>query len=167
MISSPSIVPALLELERLFHFFNQELWEGKLRCPVITLQNLPSSTIGFYSENAVQCGQKHIDEIAVTFEAVGQGVQCLVEVLLHEMVHLSNSQQGINDCTNRQYHNKSFRCEAERVGLVVAERKGFGFCITALGPVLKRLLKKAKVDKTAFNFARNPKALRTRDGRGG
>jgi len=162
-MSRPSIVPALLELERMFDFFNAELFDGKLRRPIITICSTPDNTYGYYAEKGVECNKKCVDEIAIMFEAFKGGANVVLEVLLHEMVHLSNAQKGIEDCSNRQYHRKSFKYEAERIGLCVSRRKGFGYSVTALTPLLKKLIRTALPEKSAFQLTRNPQAVRIGD----
>lgn len=51
--------------------------------------------------------------------------------MLHEMVHLYNLERKIKDTSNRGvYHNRKFKEEAERRGLVIEHHEKYGWTIT-------------------------------------
>jgi hypothetical protein len=50
--------------------------------------------------------------------------------LLHEMIHIKNHQEEVQDCTTNHYHNKYFLNVALEVGMVVIKHKTQGWSIT-------------------------------------
>jgi len=147
----PTLVPALCELERLFDFYNFQFWEGQLRLPLVTVY-AGSRSLGHFHEFGITCEGENEHEINIAYETFEYGHEAVCNVMLHEMVHLANFQQGIKDCSDRQYHNKNFKKEAERVGLIVTQRKGLGFATTELGKELKVLLKDEGFNKFSFKL---------------
>lgn len=58
----------------------------------------------------------------------------ILGTLVHEMVHLHNHLDGIEDCSRSgQYHNTKFKSAAEAAGLAVEKMQGFGWAKTWIG----------------------------------
>ena len=54
------------------------------------------------------------------------------QTLLHEMVHLQNLKDNIQDTSRSgKYHNKRFKETAEKYGLCVEKSEKYGYCITS------------------------------------
>lgn len=130
------------KLEELFEKFNNELFEGKLEKPIITVNNNHNKkrlAYGWCTVSKVWKNEDKADfyEINICSDFLNRDIKETSSTLIHEMVHLSNLSNGIVDCSRGgTYHNKKF-CElAEKVGLIVEYSKKYGFSHTELGEKL-------------------------------
>lgn len=128
-----SITDAIKKLEVIFDKANEKFYDNKLIRPIITIQTGKRSVLGWCS-----VGKRWVDsdnsyyEINIVAENLARSLDDIVETMLHEMVHLYNSQHGVSDCTRTQYHNKKFKEVAEAHGLI-AEKAGYrGYTLTKL-----------------------------------
>lgn len=138
-MSEASLKPVIDELETLFSKFNARFFENKLERPVITVY--PDHTRGAYgwctSWKAWQNGAKEggFYEVNLCAEYLNRPYEETCSTLLHEMVHLLNLQDGVQD-TSRSgtYHNKKFKETAEAHGLIVEKGEKYGWHKTSLSP---------------------------------
>ena len=138
-MSEASLKPVIDELETLFSKFNARFFENKLERPVITVS--PDHTRGAYgwctSWKAWQNGAKEggFYEVNLCAEYLNLPYEETCGTLLHEMVHLLNLQDGVQD-TSRSgtYHNKKFKETAEAHGLIVEKGEKYGWHKTSLSP---------------------------------
>lgn len=138
-MSEASLKPVIAELETLFSNFNARFFENKLESPVITVSQ--DHTRGAYgwctSWKAWQNGAKEggFYEINLCAEYLNRPYEETCGTLLHEMVHLQNLQDGVQD-TSRSgtYHNKKFKETAEAHGLIVEKGEKYGWHKTTLSP---------------------------------
>ena len=138
-MSEASLKPVIDELETLFSKFNARFFENKLESPVITVS--PDHTCGAYgwctSWKDWQNGTKEggFYEINLCAEYLNRPYEETCGTLLHEMVHLLNLQDGVQD-TSRSgtYHNKKFKETAEAHGLIVEKGEKYGWHKTSLSP---------------------------------
>lgn len=138
-MSEASLKPVIDELETLFSKFNARFFENKLERPVITVS--PDHTRGAYgwctSWKAWQNGAKEggFYEVNLCAEYLNRPYEETCSTLLHEMVHLLNLQDGVQD-TSRSgtYHNKKFKETAEAHGLIVEKGEKYGWHKTSLSP---------------------------------
>lgn len=138
-MSEASLKPVIAELETLFSKFNARFFENKLERPVITVS--PDHTRGAYgwctSWKAWQNGAKEggFYEVNLCAEYLNRPYEETCSTLLHEMVHLLNLQDGVQD-TSRSgtYHNKKFKETAEAHGLIVEKGEKYGWHKTSLSP---------------------------------
>lgn len=138
-MSEASLKPVIDELETLFSKFNARFFENKLESPVITVSQ--GHTRGAYgwrtSWKAWQNGTKEggFYEINLCAEYLNRPYEETCGTLLHEMVHLLNLQDGVQD-TSRSgtYHNKKFKETAEAHGLIVEKGEKYGWHKTSLSP---------------------------------
>jgi hypothetical protein len=77
-----------------------------------------------------------MEHFALSAEALGQGAESALLVLLHAMVHLRNDPVGVANCTPpHQYHNRHFRDAAWLAGLECPHRDPKRGCRAAVpGP---------------------------------
>lgn len=115
-----SIVP---ELKKMFKAFNHEFFDNELLMPKFTVESNRKFAFRFDSEG---------DIFMVGSEAANLGIADFQALFLHEMVHVSNAQDGIADVTANQYHNKSFLELALSVGLICIRHKNQGWSITTI-----------------------------------
>lgn len=151
-----SINLAISELERAYEEL-LPIFPKPMSLPVITIQTRGRSRrLGWF------CADKWNDqlegrrkaEINIAAESLGQGSLEIVHTLVHEMVHFSNNQDGIRDCTVNQYHNKKFAERCQVVGLV--PRYGHrGWSDTEISEGLLEQIKALELDDEAFTLFRN------------
>ena len=133
-----SLKPVIEELENLFSKFNAQFFADKLEKPVITVS--PDHTRGAYGWctgwKAWKAGEDEGHyEINLCAEYLNRPFEETCGTLIHEMVHLQNLQDGVQD-TSRSgtYHNKKFKETAEAHGLTVEKGEKYGWHKTALSP---------------------------------
>ncbi len=125
------------QLEDLFSNFNTKFFNGELQQPIITVS--PDVTKGAYGWCTSWKAWKRNDEdegqyeINLCSEHLNRPFEETCCTLIHEMVHLLNLQNEIQD-TSRSglYHNKKFKEAAEEHGLVVEKDAKYGYCRTTL-----------------------------------
>lgn len=80
-------------------------------------------------------------EINLSAEHLGRPMKDALETLVHEMVHLYNALEGVQDCSRKgTYHNKKFKVQAEKAGLTVEESEKYGWSRTGISdPLLRQL----------------------------
>ena len=127
-----SLKPVIDELETLFSKFNKAFFEGKLEKPVITVS--PDHTRGAYGWctgwKAWQDGTKEggYYEINLCAEYLNRPFEETCGTLLHEMVHLQNLQDNVQDTSRSgSYHNRKFKETAEAHGLTVEKGEKYGW----------------------------------------
>lgn len=140
------------ELENLFELFNNRYFENKLSKPVITVS--PDSTKGAYgwctSWKAWKDGQSEYYEINMCAEYLTIPIEELAGTMLHEMIHLYDLENGIQDCSRGgTYHNKRFKEAAQEHGLIVEATEKYGFAKTYLSDEAKKIIEDFK-GKSAF-----------------
>lgn len=108
-----SLNPVIAELEDLFSKFNTRFFDDKLVKPVITVS--PDHTRGAYGWctgwKAWKAGEDEgYYEINLCAEYLNRPFEETCGTLIHEMVHLQNLQDGVQD-TSRSglYHNRKFK----------------------------------------------------------
>jgi len=129
-----------------FKFFNEQLFEGKLKMPMITIQSQGRrSCYGWFWANRWSSNNEAINEINMAAENINRSKEAQCETLIHEMVHLYNSQEGLKDCNQIQYHNRHFKTAAEMAGLKVEKITGKGWALTSLGDKAAEAVNKLSV----------------------
>ena len=102
-------------LEKIFRTLNADWFSGELEEPIITIQSTPRA----YGHVTVAKTWKRKDEdrheLNLGAETLNRPIEEVVATIMHEMVHLYNIANGVQDCSRGgTYHNKRFRDEAER-----------------------------------------------------
>jgi len=118
-------------LEKIFRALNQDFFGGELEEPIITIQSTPRA----YGHVTVAKTWKRKDdwrhELNLGAETLDRPIEHVVATMLHEMVHLYNIAHNVQDCSRGgAYHNKKFKEEAERRGLVIEHHPTYGWTIT-------------------------------------
>lgn len=111
------------EVETAFKVLNEKLFGGTLETPLVVVDTAKKVSVRYLSELLV-----------VGTEVSDLEYHDFLAVLLHEMIHIYNAQNGFVDVTANQYHNKKFLEAALAVGLVVTKKKtqGWGFTATSI-----------------------------------
>lgn len=156
------ITKAIIELDRIFDLLNKEFFENKLIKPVILIQSkTKKNTLGTCSTNPIWKNKYNEEkdckyEIALSAEYLNRTIEEIVATLLHEMIHLYCSQNEIKDTSNNcVYHNKKFKEEAEKRGLIITKEKTIGWSITTLNDNTKKLILKFKINNSVFDYYRH------------
>jgi len=141
-----TIQSAIDELQRMFKLLNATYFNGELERPVITIHtDHTGGAYGWISVNKVWSSKDEdwFREINLCAEHLNRPVELVITTLHHEMCHLWNIQQGIQDTSRKgQYHNIRFKDVAEARGLIVRQYQTYGFCITEPGPEFTELVHK-------------------------
>ena len=157
MNGTVTIQSAIDELQRNFKLLNDTYFNGKLERPVITiLTDVTSGAYGWITPSKVWSSkdQKFYREINLCAEYLNRDTELVITTLLHEMCHLYNIQNEIQDTSRAgTYHNTKFKDVAERSGLLVEKSEKYGYCITKPSQELKELVK-SKVRSGCFKLER-------------
>lgn len=119
-------------LEKIFRALNSKYFEGQIEEPIITIQSTPRA----YGHITVAKTWRKADgelchELNVGAGTLDRSIECVVSTVLHEMVHLWNLQNGIQDCSRGgTYHNRKFRDAAEARDLQISYDPRIGWSIT-------------------------------------
>ena len=127
------------ELEDMFEAFNQRYYWSILTRPVITVTPDPKrSILGWTTNSEVwkskDGGASH-REINICAEHLARDAEFVAGIMLHEMAHLYNLENGIKDTSRAgTYHNAKFKATAEEHGLICESDPKYGFSITRISP---------------------------------
>lgn len=145
-----SLKPVIDKLEKLFSKFNDRFYGGELQTPVITVS--PDTTKGAYGWCTSWKAWKEADsedkdagyyEINICAEHLTRKFEELCGTLLHEMVHLWNLQNGVQDTSRGgTYHNKKFKEVAEQHGLIIEQHPKYGWTLTKLNDEAQEFIRK-------------------------
>jgi hypothetical protein len=160
------ITKTILELNKIFKLLNKQFFEDKLVEPIILIQTKSKKhTLGTCSTNPIW--EKKNDEkdkryeITLSGKYLNRTTEEIVSTLFHECIHLYCSLNKIKDCSNNGvYHNKKFKEEAEKRGLIIAKDKTIGWSLTKLAEPTIKLISNWKIDDTAFDYWRNSKEFK-------
>lgn len=159
-MNKANIKMAISELHTAFHMFNKELFNNELPEPAILIQSRGNkkNVLGWCSVYKIWRNNKDNDsrwEINIVAEALSMGVDEVMCILLHEMVHLHNLFKGIKDTSrNGTYHNKNYRDTAEAHGLYIEHDKRIGWSLSKLTEKSKSIIESYKINPNAFNLSR-------------
>lgn len=125
-------------LEKIYSVLNRDKFDGKLDMPVITIQTSVKA-YGHVTVNKVWKDSKtERYELNISAEYINRPIENVVATLLHEMVHIYNLDNGIQDTSRGgRYHNKKFKAKAEEVGLIITHDNSIGWSITEPSEELK------------------------------
>lgn len=134
-----SLKTVITELEDLFEVFNEKYFDSELSRPVITVSpNHKTSAFGWctgWKAWKEKDGGEGYYEINICAEYLSGPFNEVAATMLHEMVHLWNIENGIQDTSRGgTYHNKEFKTTAELHGLTVEKDEKYGWCKTDLNP---------------------------------
>lgn len=150
-----SLANVTVKLEELFALCNQSFYNSQLPRPVIMVA--PDQTRGAYGwcsvakiwrEGTQSDPNEGQYEICFTAEHLNREPESVLGTMLHEMAHLFDIINKIQDTSNGgYYHNKNFKNTAERHGLIIEQGPMYGWHVTSLNEEGKKFLKKLDFDK--------------------
>ncbi len=86
---------------------------------------------------------------------INRGIEETCGTLLHEMVHHYCFLNDIKDTSNNGvYHNRKFKEEAEKRGLIIDKAQTIGWSLTTLKDETKSLINKLNIDEKVFEYYR-------------
>ena len=148
------------ELHRAFYLFNKHYYNNKLPEPAILIQNRGNkkNVLGWCSVNKIWKNNMNNErkwEINLVAEYMNRGLFPIMGTLLHEMAHLYNLSNNIQDVSrNGTYHNKKFKETAENAGLIIEHDKRIGWSITRLNNECMKFIKDNGFSEEVFTLSR-------------
>ena len=171
-----NLSPMITELHRIFDALNETYFCNELPSVFITIVSGKKKNRSFYGQFTPETWAKadNIDvnedglpvieksdihhEIAIGAEYFTRPTANWVATLLHEMVHLHCHVNNIEDTSNgNRYHNKRFKSEAEKRGLIIDYAETIGWSVTSPSMELIDLIKELEIDEEAFKYFRDTK----------
>lgn len=148
----------LNEITKAFKQLNKLLFNNKLPEPVLVIQSKKAGSqnaMGWFTLGKIWTDRETgitYHEITVCSETLNKPMSTVLEVLVHEMVHLENKVNGIIDCTLGQFHNEKFKEAAERALLCCKVSRRYGYGLTHASEKLLKLFDMLSIDESAFNL---------------
>lgn len=147
---------AIKTLEELFDQFNAYLFNKQLERPIITVS--PDTTSGAYgwctTQKIWKSGDEEYYEINICAEHLNRPIKEVCATLIHEMVHLYNIYNDVQDTSaNGRYHNKKFKDAAEAHGLIIEKQGNIGWSKTSLQESTEKWIDE-NIEIEKFNLAR-------------
>ena len=118
-------------LEYAFSVLNEVYYNNELPPIVITLQSSPRTNGHFTLGKVWRAEENHFNEINISVEHLDRPIENVMATLQHEMVHYYCQLNSIADVSqNGRYHNKHFKEEAEKRGLIITYKQYIGYSVT-------------------------------------
>lgn len=119
-------------LEKMFRTLNQDSFGGQVEEPIITIQSTPGAYGHVTVAKTWKRGEDERHELNIAADWLDRPIENLVATMIHEMVHLLNMQNGVQDCSRGgSYHNRKFADEAERHMIHIDKHDKYGWTITS------------------------------------
>ena len=135
-------------LEYAFTVLNNVYYNNELPPIVITLQSSPRSNGHFTVGKVWRAEQTHLNEINISVEHLDRPIENVMATLQHEMVHYYCQLNSIADVSqNGRYHNKLFKREAEKRGLLISYEKYIGYSRTQPSREFIDVIRKHGIEK--------------------
>ncbi len=118
-------------LEKIFRALNARYFSGQLEEPIITIQSTPRAYGHVTVAKSWRRGQEQRHELNIGAGTLDRPIENITATILHEMVHLWNIQNGVQDTSRGgQYHNKKFRDAATARDLDIGYDSRIGWSVT-------------------------------------
>ena len=118
-------------LEFSFEVLNKTYFNGELPPIVISIMSSPRTNGHFTLGKVWRANEDRYNEINVSAEHLERPIENIIATLLHEMVHYYCHLNNIPDVSQGgRYHNKNFKREAEKRGLIISYEKYIGYSVT-------------------------------------
>lgn len=135
-------------LEEGFHVLNRVYYNGELPMPVITIMS-SARVYGHFSVNKIwRAGEERLNEVNISAEHLDRPIENIMATLAHEMIHYYCQLRNISDTSQGgRYHNKRFKEEAEKRGLLISYAKYIGYSVTEPGEDFIKVLNENRIEK--------------------
>lgn len=135
-------------LEYGFEVLNERYFNGELPPIVITIMSSPRSNGHFSINREWRVAEEHFNEINISAEHLDRPIENIMATLCHEMVHFYCQINGIKDTSqNYRYHNKHFKEEAEKRGLIISYAQYIGYSVTEPSEEFIQVIREAGIEK--------------------
>ena len=135
-------------LEYGFEILNKEYFNGELPPIVISIMSSPRTNGHFTVNKEWRVENERFNEINISAEHMDRPIENIMGTLMHEMVHYYCQLNGIADVSqNGRYHNRKFKEEAEKRGLIISQGKYIGWSKTEPSGEFKNVLKEHGIEK--------------------
>lgn len=158
------------ELHKAFALLNQTFFDNELPEPAITIQTSGKRlAMGWCTTREIwhdKEGKIKKYELNISAEYLNIDFLETMDTIMHEMVHLYNLVNGIQDCSRGgTYHNKKFKAESERRGFYFPNppHPVYGWSFSRLTDETKEIISKLGINEDAFKIARNKELLVTNE----
>ena len=112
---------AVGQIEKMARAINRDFFENKLEMPIFTVQSSKGKSYGHSTTRKIWINEKKNlaqYEINIAAEFLNCEIECTLDTLIHEMIHLYCRQNNIKEVSRGGcYHNKKFKELAEKCGL--------------------------------------------------
>lgn len=157
---------AVQYLEKLFDLCNEYWFNNELETPVITIQSTPRAYGHYTLFDAWEVNGESRREINIGAGTLERPIENICCTLLHEMVHEYNNEiANISDVSNNGvYHNKYFKQEAERRGLIVTRSEKYGWSCTEPSDALLDFVLEYNLQDIKLNRNERPNYIKPNGG---
>ena len=147
-------------LENAYDVLNRRFFNGELTPVVITVQSSVHSHGHYTPWNSWVKNGEGYREINLSAESLRRNIESVISTLQHESVHHYCDLKGIKDTSrNGTYHNKRFKAEAEKRGLIIDYDPRIGHSITYPGPEIMELVREMGWENIDLSRRRFEEAL--------
>lgn len=135
-------------LERGFAVLNKVYFNNELPPIVISIMSSPKTNGHFTIGKVWRVENERMNEINVSAQHLDRPVENVMSTMCHEMVHYYCQIHGLHEVSqNGRYHNKIFKREAEKRGLVIGYAKYIGYSVTEPSEEFKNIIKSYGLEK--------------------
>ena len=135
-------------LEYAFEILNNVYFDGDLPPIVLSIMTSPRTNGHFTLGRVWRADDNHLNEINISAEHLDRPIENICATLLHEMVHYYCHINGIADVSQGgRYHNKHFKDEAEKRGLIISYAKYIGYSVTEPSKEFIEIIKSYHIEK--------------------
>lgn len=118
-------------LEKIFRQLNADSFAGVIEEPIITIQSTPTAYGHVSVAKVWKRKGENRHELNIAADWLERPIENVVATMIHEMVHLYNMQNDIQDCSRGgSYHNRKFKEEAEKHMISIEKDEKYGWTIT-------------------------------------
>lgn len=132
-----------------FELLNKEYFEGTLPPLVITIQSSNRKSYGHFSVFKVWKAEGvYMHELNISSDFLSRSIYELCSTMQHELIHYFCQINGIQDTSQGgRYHNKRFKEEAEKRGLLISQGQYIGWSVTTPSKAFVEFIDSHKIQK--------------------
>ncbi len=147
-------------LEQAYDVLNDRFFDGELTPVVITVQSSKYSHGHYTPWNSWVKNGEGYREINLSAESLRRPIESIIATLQHESIHHYSELNNIKSVSrNGTYHNKRFKAEAEKRGLIIDYDPRIGHSITYPGPEIVALVREMGWENIDLSRRRFEEAL--------
>jgi hypothetical protein len=141
------------KLEYAYGLLNDYYFGGELPTVMITIQS-SKGVYGYCTTQKVWASaDENYYELNLGAEYLNRPIENVLATLVHEMVHIYCMENGLKDTSNLgRYHNKIFKREAEKRGLIISQAPVIGWSKTSPSPEFIAVIHQLGLDQQCENY---------------